>query len=74
MTQPLPPPLHMYFDNKAHHDMADHIANLLCAEHNQSDEQYTLEGESCIDEFLTWVTTLTETNNPHVKRSHLHSS
>ena len=55
-TNVLPHPLFLYFDIEARQDTGEHVANLLCAETSESDEQFTLRGESCIEEFLDWVT------------------
>lgn len=68
-TNVLPHPLFLYFDIEARQDTGEHVANLLCAETSESDEQFTFAGESCIEEFLDWVTSLTRTDNPHVQRN-----
>ena len=31
-------------------------------------EHFSFFGESCIEAFLVWATSLTQTNNPNVKR------
>ena len=67
-TEPLPHPLFVYFDIEARQDTGEHVANLLCAETSESDEQFTFRGESCIEEFLDWTQSLTRTDNPHIKR------
>ena len=67
-TDVLPHPLFLYFDIEARQDTGEHVANLLCAETSESDEQFTFRGESCIEEFLDWVQSLTRTSNPHIKR------
>lgn len=67
-TEPLPPPLHVYFDIEARQETREHAANLLSAEREDSNEQFTFEGTTCIEAFLDWALTLTGTNNPHVKR------
>ena len=68
-TNVLPHPLFLYFDIEARQDTGEHVANLLCAETSESDEQFTFRGESCIEEFLDWTQSLTRTPNPHIKRN-----
>ena len=48
----------VYFDIEARQDSGNHIANLLCAETDQNDVQFTFKGEQCVQEFLQWVHTL----------------
>ena len=48
----------MYFDIEAHQDTGNHIANLLCAETDQNNQQFTFKGEQCVESFLQWVHTL----------------
>ena len=67
-TNVLPHPLFLYFDIEARQDTGEHVANLLCAETSESNEQFTFKGESCIEAFLDWCQSLTRTDNPHVKR------
>lgn len=67
-TESLPQPLFVYFDIESHQETGEHRANLLCAEKANSEEQFTFRGESFIEEFLDWVTSLTRTDNPHIKR------
>ena len=67
-TEPLPHPLFVYFDIEARQDTGEHVANLLCAETSESNEQFTFRGESCIEEFLDWTQSLVRTPNPHLKR------
>ena len=67
-TNVLPHPLFLYFDIEARQDTGEHVANLLCAETSESNEQFTFAGESCIEEFLDWCQSLTRTPNPHLKR------
>ena len=43
-TNVLPHPLFLYFDIEARQDTAEHVANLLCAETSESDEQFTFAG------------------------------
>lgn len=45
----------VYFDIEARQDTGNHIANLLCAETDQNDTQYTFKGEQCVAEFLEWI-------------------
>ena len=40
-TESLQHPLFVYFDIEARQDTGEHVANLLCAEHHESDEQFT---------------------------------
>ena len=68
-TNVLPHPLFVYFDIEARQDTGEHVANLLCAETSESNEQFSFLGESCVEEFLDWVTSLTRTDNPHVQRN-----
>jgi len=67
-TESLPLPLFVYFDTEARQDTGEHVANLLCAEHHESDEQFTFHGDHCIEAFSDWAQTLTRTNNPNVRR------
>ena len=45
----------VYFDLKAREDTGNHIANLLCAEADQNDQQFNFRGENCVNKFLTWI-------------------
>ena len=67
-TDVLPHPLFVYFDIEARQDTGEHVANLLCAETSESEEQFTFAGDSCIEAFLDWARSLTRTHNPHIKR------
>lgn len=67
-TNVLPHPLFLYFDIEARQDTGEHVANLLCAETSESEEQFTFAGDSCIEAFLDWAQSLTRTHNPHIKR------
>ncbi|CAH3174094.1 unnamed protein product, partial [Porites lobata] len=67
-TDVLPHPLFVYFDIEARQDTGEHVANLLCAETSESEEQFTFAGDSCIEAFLDWAQSLTRTHNPHIKR------
>lgn len=44
------------------------MANLLCGETSESNEQFTFRGESCLESFLDWAQSLTRTDNSHIKR------
>jgi len=46
--------LFVYFDIEARQDTGNHVANLLCAETDRSDEQHTFWGDTCCSEFLRW--------------------
>ena len=48
----------VYFDIKAQQDTGNHIANLVCAETDQNNTQFTFQGKDCIQQFLHWVHTL----------------
>ncbi|CAH3167987.1 unnamed protein product [Pocillopora meandrina] len=48
----------VYFDIEARQDTGNHIANLLCAETDQNNQQFTFKGEQCVESFLQWVHTL----------------
>ena len=67
-TNVLPHPLFLYFDIEARQDTGEHVANLLCAETSESNEQFTFRGESCVESFLDWAQSLARTNHPHIKR------
>ena len=67
-TNVLPHPLFLYFDIEARQDTGEHVANLLCAETSESNEQFTFRGESCLKSFLDWAQSLTRTDNSHIKR------
>ena len=45
----------VYFDFEAQQDTGNHIANLVCAETDQNDVQFTFKGKDCIQEFLQRV-------------------
>lgn len=51
------PPLHAYFDIEA---------KLLCAEREDTDQQFVFEGETCIEAFSDCVASLTRTDNHKV--------
>ena len=61
-------PLFVYFDIEARQDQGEHVANLLCAERDDSDQCEVFEGETCVEEFLDWLREQTKTNNPQEKR------
>lgn len=42
----------VYFDIEARQDDKNHVANLLCAETDRNNQQYTFWGESCVSNFL----------------------
>ena len=48
----------IYFDIEAQQDTGNHVANLVCAETDQNNVQFTFKGEQCIQEFLQWVHTI----------------
>ena len=50
----------VYFDIEAQQDTGNHIANLLYAETDQSDVQFTFKGKDCVEQFLHWVHTLSK--------------
>lgn len=54
----------VYFDIEAQQDTRDYVANLVCAETDQNDVQFTFKGQHCIQEFLQWVHTIA--NQPNV--------
>ena len=56
----------VYFDIEAQQDTGDHVANLVCAETDQNDAQFTFKGQHCIQEFLQWVHTIA--NQPNVEK------
>ena len=57
--EPPPPPLFVYFDIEAQQEYGVHVANLLCAEKHDDDEQFVFEGKDCLEKFLDWVRELT---------------
>ena len=57
--RPPPLPLFVYFDIEARQEGGVHVANLLCAERHDDDEQFLFEGEDCLESFLDWVRELT---------------
>ena len=46
--------LFVYFNIEARQDTGNHVANLLCAETDRSDQQHTFWGETCCTDFLQW--------------------
>lgn len=67
-TESLPQPLFVYLDIEARLETGEHVANLPCAEHGESDEQFAFHGDHCLEEFLDWCTSLTRTDNRNIKR------
>ena len=65
--EPLPP-LFVYFDIEARQDQGEHVANLLCAERDDSDQCEVFKGETCVEEFLDWLRKQTKTDDPEGKR------
>ena len=51
-------PVFVYFDIEAQQDTRNHIANLVCAETDQNNTQFTFQGKDCIQQFLYWVHTI----------------
>ena len=45
------------------------LTNVLCAETSENHEQFSLAGDSCIEQFLDWAQTLTRSPNSHVQRN-----
>ena len=45
----------MYFDIEARQEHGENVANLLCAERYDEDEQFVIEGENCVESFLDSV-------------------
>ena len=58
----------VYFDIEARQDTGNHMANLLCAETDQNDQQFTFEGETCVTDFLHWVHQLSHQEEPPVEQ------
>ena len=48
----------VYFDIEARQDTGNHVANLVCAETDQNDTQFTFEGKDCVPDFIQWVHSL----------------
>ena len=48
----------VYFDIEAQQDTGNHVANLVCAETDQNDKQFTFEGKDCVPDFIQWVHSL----------------
>ena len=48
----------VYFDIEAQQDTGNHVANLVCAETDQNDTQFTFEGKDCVSDFIQWVHSL----------------
>ena len=62
------PPCFVYFNIEARQDHGEHVPNLLCAEINEGDKCEVFEGEQCVEEFLDWVRSLTQTDDPYEER------
>lgn len=45
----------VYFDIEARQDTGNHVTNLLCAETDQNNVQFTFEGKGCVSKFIQWV-------------------
>ena len=58
--EPLPP-LFVYADVEARQEGGVHVANVVCAERNNDDEQFEFEGDDCVKRFLNWLRELTVT-------------
>ena len=56
----------IYFDIKAQQDTGDYVANLVCAETDQNNAQFTFKGIHCIYGFLQWVHNVA--NQPNVEK------
>ena len=59
----VPPPLFVYFDIESMQDTGIHVPNLVCAETNEEDTSFVFNGPTCIEQFLTWLQTLTQTDD-----------
>ena len=55
------PPLFVYENVEAHQEGGVHVANLVCAERQDDDEQFEFEGDDCEERFLDWLRELTVT-------------
>ena len=53
------PPLHVFFDIEAMQPQEQHIANLVVAETEDSDQPVCFPGHHCVRDFLEWLDTLT---------------
>ena len=67
--RPPPPPLFVYFDIEARQEGGVHMANLLCTERHDNDEQFVFEGENFLESFLDWVRELTVTEEDDRERT-----
>ena len=63
-----PPPIFVYYDIEAMQDTGIHIPNLLCAETSDSDASIHFSGPTCIEHFLEWLDTLTNTSEQEEQR------
>ena len=62
------PSLFVYFDIEARQNQGEHVANLLCAKREDSDQLMVFDGESCVGAFLDWVCELTESEDEDATR------
>ena len=65
--EPLPL-LFVFFGIEVRQDQGEHVANLVCAERNDSDQCEVFEGETCVEEFLHWLREQTKTSYSEEKR------
>ena len=56
-------PVFVYFDIEAQQDTGNDVANLVCAETDQNDTQFTFQGKDCIQQFLHWIHTIANQEN-----------
>lgn len=68
MDERVAPPLFVYFDIEAMQDTGIHVPNLVCAETNEEDTSFIFNGPTCIEQFLTWLQTLTQTDDTEYLR------
>lgn len=68
MDERVPPPLFVYFDIEAMQDTGIHVPNLMCSVTNEEDTSFIFNGPTCIEQFLTWLQTLTQTDDTEYLR------
>ena len=64
------PPIFVSWDSEARQEEGIHVPNLICAMTDQSDDQYHFEGETCVTDFLDWLTAIATDEQPVIAIAH----
>ena len=55
-----PRPFHVFFDIESRQEDGQHISNLVVAETEVEDDPFRFQGETCLQQFTTWLDYLAE--------------